>query len=127
MSNLEHLITADFNNMKTGLYALDSMFKHVNGSHEFDWYLEGQLITMEFHNLPMGQTIRFIDMDNHEKNVVFKRHVTEWNGHEVIGASDWQVEPRQAVYDSPNLQKEDQAIQLLIEIRDLLQALGEKR
>lgn len=112
---------ADFNTLQNGTYCINESFTYTNGSCEFDQYITGPTM-MTFTSMGNSESVVFA---NNSVATTFTRHVTQWAGTRVSVASDWHLIPKTPVYDSPNLP--DTTVQLLTDIRDLLQVIRDER
>lgn len=115
----EALSHADFNTLQNGVYFINGHFTHKNGSVEFDQYTTGP-ITMIFTSMGNTETVVFSGVSA----ITFSRRVIR-AGEYTSPMSDWYLVPETPVYDSPSL--EEQTVQLLTDIRDLLQVIRDER
>lgn len=120
---------ADFNTLQSGVYMLSSQFKYTNGSYEFDQYLKGRKVAMQFYVTPHTHTVIFNDMSEPQNTATFKRHVfTQPDSITGMTTGDWKVIPRHVEYDERLEPAEpSEVIQLLTDIRDLLQVIRDER
>lgn len=112
---------ADFNTLQNGTYCINEAFTHKNGSVEFDQYITGPTM-MTFISMGNSESVVFT---NGPLTTTFSRRITSWAGTPVSFTSDWHLIPETPVYDSPNLP--DTTVQLLTDIRDLLQVIRDER
>lgn len=110
---------ADFDTLQNGVYYINGHFTHKNGSVEFDQYTTGP-ITMIFTSMGDTESVVFSGVSA----ITFSRRVIR-AGEYASPMSDWYLVPEAPVYDSPNLP--DTTVQLLTDIRDLLQVIRDER